>query len=822
MIANSRRARVAALSLAGSGAHNMSGSCTHKLRAMPSTKSVRLAALLCCVAPILAWAPAANNVGVMRRPLTSSSAAFRRAALAAPALMSESSVVKEAPFNVTTAVLAAGFAFEAYNEPSEKDARWERGADGCDVAFMSEDFAREVYAGRLEVRLCEAKELSEGQDFTQTLMSGSARDPYVIFAMNEENEEGPKEGAIGLGRAVDRARSSTVWSKSVAEQAKEGLTNLFSGTKSTSEEGRYSWPEDEVISLYVKDPARAQLALTVFDEEVAAADKALGATSVHLADLVRPDADEESARRWSGWVPLTWRPPETQDNVVMGLGAGQIGLIAGAALAGPMGALAGAALGSMITKPVTGQLRLEITYTPLRGPHARPPPALRAREPPAEPVAAAAEGAAEAEKVFQATLATRGLAKGGSEGIDWSTLARRVGLGADESAAFELCCFLTHRGTSSEAAIWRDKSRRLVVIAFRGTSDVMDVLTDVNLLQSPLEIGFNGQKSDDPRRVHSGFFASARAISRRIKELLVSATEGTPGEWSLLITGHSLGGALSQLMATELVGSVDVSRGFKEKEDGSLFGMAARMGKELFTQARQMVTGTQLPKWKEVAMYNFGAPRVGNAEFVNYFNSLFAGREAFRIVNDRDIVPRLPRGKGAAGAVLEYEHVGRTVLVAERSETAGSFDGFWVEGESDQAACPLRDVSPFSNPFSSGTLLADVSGETASFASALGDTWSKVESAAEARSRAELRKAVDEGLSSFEKTRKSIAERLQKMSATDALSMVGLDQRFVESELRLVESLAQGKAIEHHLEPSYFGAMRTALDAAQLAERQQA
>jgi hypothetical protein len=56
----------------------------------------------------------------------------------------------------------------------------------------------------------------------------------------------------------------------------------------------------------------------------------------------------------------------------------------------------------------------------------------------------------------------------------------------------------------------------------------MDVLTDVNLLQTPLEIGFNGQKSDDPRRVHSGFFASARAISRRIKELLVSATEARP------------------------------------------------------------------------------------------------------------------------------------------------------------------------------------------------------------------------------------------------------------------------------------------------------
>jgi hypothetical protein len=55
------------------------------------------------------------------------------------------------PFDVETAVLCAGFAFEAYNEPSPNDARWERGADGCDVAFMSEAFARQCYAGRLEV-----------------------------------------------------------------------------------------------------------------------------------------------------------------------------------------------------------------------------------------------------------------------------------------------------------------------------------------------------------------------------------------------------------------------------------------------------------------------------------------------------------------------------------------------------------------------------------------------------------------------------------------------------------------------------------------------
>ena len=63
-----------------------------------------------------------------------------------------------------------------------------------------------MYAGRLEVRLCEAKELAREQDLAQVLVSGASNDSYVVFAMNEENEEGPKEGAIGLGRAVVRAR----------------------------------------------------------------------------------------------------------------------------------------------------------------------------------------------------------------------------------------------------------------------------------------------------------------------------------------------------------------------------------------------------------------------------------------------------------------------------------------------------------------------------------------------------------------------------------------------------------------------------------------
>ena len=188
----------------------------------------------------------------------------------------------------------------------------------------------------------------------------------------------------------------------------------------------------------------------------------------------------------------------------------------------------------------------------------------------------------------------------------------------------------------------------------------------------------------------------------------------------------------------------------------------------------------------------------------------FQGREAYRIVNDRDIVPRLPRHGNAFGAVLDYEHVGRTVLIAEKSAEADGFEGFWVEGASDEASCPLRDVSPLSNPFSSGNLLGDVTDQAMGFAS---QTWGSIDAAAKTRSRSELQAAVDGAFAQFGRTAESITSRVSGMSPGEALSMFGMDKDFVQSEIALVESIAQGKAIEHHLEPSYFLAMTQALDA---------
>ena len=135
-------------------------------------------------------------------------------------------------------------------------------------------------------------------------------------------------------------------------------------------------------------------------------------------------------------------------------------------------------------------------------------------------------------------LASQGAPKGASEGVDWSQLARRVGkVGVVDADAYELCCFVTHEGTSTEAAIWRDKQRKRAVLAFRGTSDVKDLITDVNLLQTDYEPRPDGKPADDPRKVHAGFYAGAAAVS-------VSRVYAPPSG-SMRRAGSAMGGSPS-------------------------------------------------------------------------------------------------------------------------------------------------------------------------------------------------------------------------------------------------------------------------------------
>ncbi len=146
--------------------------------------------------------------------------------------------------------------------------------------------------------------------------------------------------------------------------------------------------------------------------------------------------------------------------------------------------------------------------------------------------------------------------------------------------------------TGTEGFIAGDQKK--IIIAFRGTSDRKDWLTDAATIQkswsSILNIG----------KVHSGFFGSLNSVwSVIIEHLQELQTEEQP----VWITGHSLGGALAALAYATL--------------------------------------RLQEPKYELAGAYTFGQPRIGDGVMCKAFDADSKHR-FFRVVNNNDIVPRVP------------------------------------------------------------------------------------------------------------------------------------------------------------------------------------
>ena len=119
-------------------------------------------------------------------------------------------------------------------------------------------------------------------------------------------------------------------------------------------------------------------------------------------------------------------------------------------------------------------------------------------------------------------------------------------------------------------------------------------------------------------RVHSGFHKAYTSIQDEVKaavnHLLISHPKA-----HLLVTGHSLGGALATLAA------LDMRKHF--------------------------------PALK-VTLYTFGQPRVGNPEFSNYVFSQLP-QSYIRVVNYDDAVAHIPhrvQGYKHAGNEVWYKH----------------------------------------------------------------------------------------------------------------------------------------------------------------------
>jgi len=145
--------------------------------------------------------------------------------------------------------------------------------------------------------------------------------------------------------------------------------------------------------------------------------------------------------------------------------------------------------------------------------------------------------------------------------------------------------------TSTQALL--EMRRGVLYVAFRGTQEKRDVRTDAKLLAA--RIGWLG---DAKAKVHKGFLAAYDSIRARVTEEVTRAAQQHKPRL-IVFTGHSLGGALAVLAATDYTTNWDTGHDFQ--------------------------------------VYTYGAPQVGDQAFATLYNS--AVPASVRVVNPHDKIP---------------------------------------------------------------------------------------------------------------------------------------------------------------------------------------
>ncbi len=157
-----------------------------------------------------------------------------------------------------------------------------------------------------------------------------------------------------------------------------------------------------------------------------------------------------------------------------------------------------------------------------------------------------------------------------------------------------------------------------VVVAFSGTANLEDVLTDFEAWQSPYPLGKNNGY------VHAGFCREFLGVYKEVRAVL---------QWECMqnkkvyVVGHSLGGAV-----------------------------AVQLGLAIALDLNKVPT-----------VVTYGCPRVGDKQFARLFKTMVP--ESIRVVLDNDIVPEVPR--------WDYRHVHGKIHIDNDGRTVGAIRAAW-------------------------------------------------------------------------------------------------------------------------------------------------
>lgn len=156
-------------------------------------------------------------------------------------------------------------------------------------------------------------------------------------------------------------------------------------------------------------------------------------------------------------------------------------------------------------------------------------------------------------------------------------------------------------------------SSKTIYVVFRGSSSIRNWIEDAEFKK----IAYNTFPAC-ACSVHDGFYKSALAVIDQVIPSVKSLLREY--NYNIIVTGHSYGAAVAQLISMELL-------------------------------ARNI----------ESNVYNFGQPRIGDVAYASFVNERL--KELWRVVHNHDIVPHVPPIK-----VFDYYHSCREVFENEKGD----------------------------------------------------------------------------------------------------------------------------------------------------------
>lgn len=169
----------------------------------------------------------------------------------------------------------------------------------------------------------------------------------------------------------------------------------------------------------------------------------------------------------------------------------------------------------------------------------------------------------------------------------------------DLTKGFEMIELIIDVQNCLEAYVGFASDMNAVVVAFRGTQETSIQNWIEDLFWKQLDFDYPGMTE---AKVHSGFYSAYHNTT--LREGVINGIQKTMeayGNIPIMVTGHSMGGAMASFCALDLI----VNYGLKD-----------------------------------VTLLTFGQPRIGNTVFASHFNKYLPN--AIRVTNEHDIVPHLP------------------------------------------------------------------------------------------------------------------------------------------------------------------------------------